>query len=289
MAKRRNSKKKSSKCPEPFNTLIDLAAAATLDYIAYKRRQKNGGKRGKIDPYAAAGFAIGTGHLNTTEDVIMLGGILGAMGAFDDDSNNYSMPHDNRYAWRLNCEDGSDYGVYPDDYETRNEFNAALSKEKCLWRDSCEDGSEYGISPEDFETENEYTEAIENTKADDNIPEDDAAISTDDRECSSSGSIQEDTGEDVEQIITSSIATNVSLFEEDDFYVFLYCLVKIVESQEIKYFRTEDKNIKKGDIVLVPSIGKSQALQGEVLSVERHMRFSAPTPVNETQVILRKQ
>ena len=32
--------KKSSKCPEPLNTLIDLAAAATLDYVAYKRRQK---------------------------------------------------------------------------------------------------------------------------------------------------------------------------------------------------------------------------------------------------------
>lgn len=32
----KNRRKKSSKCPEPFNTLIDLAAAATLDYIAYK-------------------------------------------------------------------------------------------------------------------------------------------------------------------------------------------------------------------------------------------------------------
>lgn len=40
MAKRR---KKSSKCPEPFNTLIDLAAAATLNNIGYKRRQKRGG------------------------------------------------------------------------------------------------------------------------------------------------------------------------------------------------------------------------------------------------------
>ena len=51
----KNRRKKSSKCPEPFNTLIDFAAAATLDYIAYKRRQKRGGKkRNKKDPYAAA-------------------------------------------------------------------------------------------------------------------------------------------------------------------------------------------------------------------------------------------
>ena len=85
MAKKR--RKKSSKCPEPFNTLIDLAAAATLDYVAYKRRQKRGGSKTKIDPYAAAGAAYGMGLIDDTEDLIKLGGVLGAMGAFDDDDN----------------------------------------------------------------------------------------------------------------------------------------------------------------------------------------------------------
>lgn len=83
---RRKKKKASSKCPEPFNTLIDLAAAATMDYIFYKRRQKYGGKRnGKIDPYAATGAAMGLGLINDTEDLIKFGGVLGAMGAFDPD------------------------------------------------------------------------------------------------------------------------------------------------------------------------------------------------------------
>lgn len=149
MAKRR---KKSSKCPEPFNTLIDLAAAATLDYIAYKRRQKRGSKKkNKIDPYAAAGIAMGMGKLNSTEDVIRLGGFLGAMGAFDDDNdtNDYStytpsrtssrkvyqasthkQSNKNRYAWRMNCEHGSAYGISPEDYETRDEYNAALKSAK---------------------------------------------------------------------------------------------------------------------------------------------------------------
>jgi hypothetical protein len=128
MAKKR-SRKKSSKCPEPFNTLIDLAAAATMDYISYKRRQKNGGKRNKIEPYAAAGVAMGLGKLNSTEDAIMLGGLLGAMGAFDEDSVSPApsyRPIDNRYAWRLNCEDGSDYCLNPRDYETRTEYHDAL-------------------------------------------------------------------------------------------------------------------------------------------------------------------
>lgn len=149
MAKRR---KKSSKCPEPFNTLIDLAAAATLNYIGYKRRQKRGSKKkNKIDPYAAAGIAMGMGKLNSTEDIIKLGGFLGAMGAFDEDDGvdyttsytprNTSSPrtyqptihkttNKNRYAWRMNCENGSSYGIYPDNYETRDEYNAALKSAK---------------------------------------------------------------------------------------------------------------------------------------------------------------
>ncbi len=149
MAKKR---RKSSKCPEPLNTLIDLAAAATLDYMAYKRRQKRcGKKRSKIDPYAAAGIAMGMGKLNSTEDIIKLGGFLGAMGAFDEDdgddyTTSYTPRHTssprayqqtihkttnkNRYAWRMNCEDGSAYGISPENYETRDEYNDALKKVK---------------------------------------------------------------------------------------------------------------------------------------------------------------
>lgn len=132
MAKKR--RKKSSKCPEPFNTLIDLAAAATLDYVAYKRRQKRGGSKTKIDPYAAAGAAYGMGLIDDTEDLIKLGGMLGAMGAFDDDNNDSYTPastnNRNKYAWRMNCEDGSDYGIYPENYETRQEYNEAIVSAK---------------------------------------------------------------------------------------------------------------------------------------------------------------
>lgn len=121
MAKKR--RKKSSKSPEPFNTLIDLAAAATLDYVANKSRQKRGGSKTKIDPYAAAGAAYGMGLINNTEDLIKLGGMLGAVGAFDDENNDSYTPtpsnNRNKYAWRMNCEDGSNYGIYPGNYETR--------------------------------------------------------------------------------------------------------------------------------------------------------------------------
>lgn len=66
--------------------LLDLAAAATLGYIAATHREKQGRNRSrKVDPYAVAGAAMGLGKLNTTDDVLKLGGMLGAIGAFDAD------------------------------------------------------------------------------------------------------------------------------------------------------------------------------------------------------------
>ena len=113
--------------------MIDLAAAAALDYIAASRREKYGKKRrSKVNPYAAAGVAMGLGKLNSTDDVLKLGGMLGAMGAFDADDELSCRASNTRYAWRLNCDDGSDYGIDPGDYETRTEYNSALYAAKQL-------------------------------------------------------------------------------------------------------------------------------------------------------------
>lgn len=163
MAKRR--KKKNSKCPEPFNTLINLAAGATMNAIANKMEEKHHyRKRGVPNPYRASAFGLASGRLNKMEDIIRLGGLMGAMGAFDSDetdcidcppssynskmrridkstSNSFDVDslnsavvkkNNNKYAWRLNCEDGSQYGVYPEDYESREAYNnALLVKRQC--------------------------------------------------------------------------------------------------------------------------------------------------------------
>ncbi|MGN1369437.1 MAG: hypothetical protein ACI4WX_11240 [Aristaeellaceae bacterium] len=111
MAKKRS--RKSGKCPEPFNTLIDLAGAAALDYIAHKQRQKYRAKKTQVDPYAAAGVAFSLGKLESTEDILELGGMMGAMGAFDPDEEEPDL--------------GEQYGVYRDDYATRDEYVEALN------------------------------------------------------------------------------------------------------------------------------------------------------------------
>lgn len=66
-----------------------------------------------------------------------------------------------KVAWREFCEDGSDVLIDPEDYETEDEYNEALQEARSAWRDTCEDGSEYGLDPEDYETEDEYNEALE--------------------------------------------------------------------------------------------------------------------------------
>lgn len=105
-------------------------------------------KKGKINPYAASAFGIASGRMKTAEDILKVGGFLGAMGSFDVEADEPYTPNpyilddpifdeisevkvnDNRYAWRLNCADGTPYGVDPQDYETRDEYNAAIQRVK---------------------------------------------------------------------------------------------------------------------------------------------------------------
>lgn len=308
MAKRKKKSSKRERIPV-IDFLIDMAAAATMDYIAYKRRQKRGGRRSnKIDPYEATGIAMGLGMIDDTEDLIKFGGMLGMMGAFDPDEpdevyqssyvgshddNPFYTPKNNKYAWRLNCEDGSEYGISPEDYETRDEYHEALHREKYAWREWCEDGTDFGVDPDDYETEDEYEEALEEAKqaADETEGEDDLFVETDNFSVDGAA---DDTEDEIGSTVAPSaedaaLDSSVHLdcedqFLDDDFHVFIFCKVETEIGTD--YFRTEDRRIKKGDKVLVPS--PAGCIEGTVLTVEHHMRFSAPKEITETNSIIGK-
>ena len=147
MAKRK--KYSASKCPEPLNTMIDLAGAIALGAFT-KHQIKKDYQRGRgPEAVKAATMVYGTGAMRRgSKGVIALGGLYGVNSAIRDiekgqatakrrtpaydDKINFSpyKNNDNRYAWRLNCEDGSAYGVSPENYETRDAYNRALSKAK---------------------------------------------------------------------------------------------------------------------------------------------------------------
>lgn len=145
MAKRK--KYKSSKCPEPLNTLIDIAGAAALG--AYTRHKiLSDYKRGQGESSVKAAMLVhGAGAMRRGSDgLVSLGGVYGINSALEEIERQERKPtvrhyvdepdipiapitsNNNRYAWRLNCEDGSEYGISPYDYETRPEYNAALNR-----------------------------------------------------------------------------------------------------------------------------------------------------------------
>lgn len=147
MAKRK--KYSASKCPEPLNTMIDLAGAIALGAFT-KHQIKKDYQRGRgAESVKAATMVYGMGAMRRGSDgLIALGGLYGVNSAIRDierseaaarrripvydDGINFPpyKTNDNRYAWRLNCEDGSAYGVSPENYETRDAYNRALSMAK---------------------------------------------------------------------------------------------------------------------------------------------------------------
>ena len=84
--------------------------------------------------------------------------------AYDTEEEYLEALEEAKYGWRDTCIDGSDYGIYPNNYETEAEYIDAIDEAKYSWRDLCEDGSAYGIDPDDYETEEEYTEALDEAK-----------------------------------------------------------------------------------------------------------------------------
>ena len=146
--------------------LDSLAKSAALWGAVQASKDENG----KPDPYKAAGIAAGTGNFSP-RDRARLGAMLKSQGAFDsDDSYSYSSYgggssyDDTDDDWKLFCEDGFEYGVDPDDYDSEEEYMEALTEAKYAWRDDCEDGFEHGIDAEDYETAEEYEEALAEAK-----------------------------------------------------------------------------------------------------------------------------
>ena len=85
-----------------------------------------------------------------------------------DDFIYHSIPDDDGVDtfWRAFCEDGSEFDLDPEDYQTEEEYEEALAeaKDKIAWHAFCDDGSEFNLDPEDYKTEDEYNEALENAR-----------------------------------------------------------------------------------------------------------------------------
>lgn len=216
MAKRRKSYR-SSKCPDPINGMLDLAAALTLGLYTKHKIKKDFEKGEGEESAKAAGMVFGLGAMRGGSRGIMnLGGLIGLNSALKDidrkqqskyipseppyvdkvlDAPKTVKPHINKHLWRRHCEDGSAYGIDPQNYDTADAYYDALNEakqgsaqkegvrqvshlsnsddsqveRKYIWRKYCEDGSEYGIDPVNYETADDYEDALIEAKEKGNI------------------------------------------------------------------------------------------------------------------------
>lgn len=142
---RRKKKYSSKSSSDPVNTMVDLLGAAAMGAFV-KHQVKQDYKNGKgEEAIEAATKVYGYNAMRRgSAGLIALGGLYGLNSAirdierqeqqarrikpaYDDTDIVFTYKkNNNRYAWRLNCEDGSEYGIYPKDYETREAYNAAL-------------------------------------------------------------------------------------------------------------------------------------------------------------------
>jgi hypothetical protein len=209
---------------------------------------------------------------------------------FDDEDDS------DDYEWRENCDDGLEYGVDPEDYETEEEYEEALEEAKYEWREDCDDGLEYGVDPEDYETEEEYEEALEEAKYEwrENC-DDGLEYGVDPEDYETEDEYEEALEDKIEETRRKKRSKKQRLDEtakirncESDKTIYTYCGVLLPFSSRPYSFITEDKTIHVGDTVVVP-IGKDEKeMKGKVVSIGQYLRFNAPYPVEKTKKIIRK-
>lgn len=220
---------------------------------------------GKPDPYKAAGMAAGMGNFSPS-DRARLGAMLGSQGAFDDDfySDDFDDgdldddlddddfdDDDSDEDWKLFCEDGLEYGLDPDDYETEEEYNEAVDsyvarREQYVWRKIYRRQNTYGLNIYEYETEREFLQALVVAK---------------------------------EEFL--EVARN-------DKTIYHYCGVVYKDNPYPYHYRTNDTTLKIGDKVVVPVGSKNEEVVAEIVSVEQHTRLTVPYPVEKVKFILRK-
>ncbi len=75
---------------------------------------------------------------------------------------------------------------------------------------------------------------------------------------------------------------------ENDKTIYTYVGVAFPETSFIYHYLTDDDSIQIGDKVVVPVGSDNEETEAEVVSIGKHLRKSAPYPVNKTKKIIRK-
>lgn len=192
-------------------------------------------------------------------------------------SEKYAYSRGN--AWRLKVPDGSEYNLDPRDYDSEEEYLAALTEEKYAWRQWCVRDDNSGLDPTQFETEDEYNKALQAYYDEEEK-----------REREEQARRQQLLRDQREKELAAQREKRKQLEAEimADRTIYTYYGVKLPFSIQPYYFRSEDGGIEIGDAVVVPVGDENREMEGTVVSVGKYARIGVPFPVEKTKAILRK-
>ena len=204
-----------------------------------------------------------------------------------------------RNAWRTRCEDGSKYGLDPLDYDSEEEYDAALHEEKYGWRKYCEDGSKYGLDPMNFETEEEYSAALHEEKygwrrnyvsIGQNYGLDPGNYETREAFDAAREAAKEREKKAREEKKREEAARRAAPdpLADTDMTVYTFCAVRFANNDHLYYYLADDRSLDVGDMVVVPVGNEGRECVAEIATVERHRRRTAPYPVDRVKRILRR-
>ena len=164
-----------------------------------------------------------------------------------------------RYAWRKTCADGKPYDLDPLDFETEEEYNKAIQDAKYRWRRWHREASRYGLDVNSFETEEEYEKVLREKQA----------IERQER-------------------LAQRQASYIDPLASTDKAIYEFCGVSFGNHSHPYHYLTGGIDVSIGDQVEVPSNRPEGVSIGTVVSVSKHLRSSAPYPVDRAKTILRK-
>ena len=173
------------------------------------------------------------------------------------ESSEEKYQYSRKYAWRASCVDGSEYDLDPLDYETEEEYNAAIYNEKYGWRRWHSEAKRYGINVDEYETEDEYNEVLRKKREEE-------------REARRTPRPQAD----------PLAATDKTVYN--------FCAVVFNSANQPYTYLTGELTVKIGDTVVVPVGNEGKEVVATIVSTSQHMRLTAPYPVDKAKKIIKK-
>ena len=182
-------------------------------------------------------------------------------------------------AWRNKYKDADDFDLDVLNYTSEEDFLLDYEEEKYGWRLGYSEQDTYGLSPKDYETEEDFIDAMELYCEENSIKYKNEYQDT--LRFLATPSVKKSPKEEKSYTVEKQVI-------KDDKTIYTFVGIMFPYATRHYHYLTDDDTINIGDKVIVPVGSDNKETVGEVVSVEKHLRISAPFPVEKTKKIISK-